>query len=251
MHHPPMLLRVYRIDGVGIRLSRLPGWPAGIQHWGMPGFFFLTRPEIAQFSMWRCWKHSFASNKTKISCIWSVECVTWGILGVRCDQSYWLDSHIFLIFRWHILHSSILRSGTMMGIFQEDNIDVDDDYGLMLPQMKALLALHLTLREKHMNIRRYALRIIKPLSLSGGCWKYKQSWLFSSGSLPTTTSNTDFADSGKAGGVQNGESHWIPQKENHTKSLYFCPANFWNGWECHCLLPHLEGCASLLGCGGL
>ena len=56
-----------------------------------------------------------------------------------------------------------------MGIFQEDNIDVDDDYGLMLPQMKALLALHLTLREKHMNIRRYALRIIKPLSLSGGC----------------------------------------------------------------------------------
>ena len=36
---------------------------------------------------------------------------------------------------------------------------------------------------------------------------------FSSGSLPTTTSNTDFADSGKAGGVQNGESH------------------FWNGWN--------------------
>ena len=204
---------------------RLPGWPAGIQHWGMPGFF---------------------------PCGASVECVTWGILGVRCDQSYWLDSGpIFLIFRWHILHSSILRSETMMGIFQEDNVDVDDDYGLMLPQMKALKALHLTLREKHMNIRRYALRIIKPLSLSGGCWKYKQSWLFSSGSLPTTTSNTDFADSGKAGGVQNGESHWIPQKENHTKSLYFCPANFWNGWECHCLLPHLEGCASLLGCGGL
>lgn len=215
-------------------------------------FCFLARPEIAQFSMSALLETQFCKQqKNLLHLKW--EC---GVCYMRYTWSSVRSKLLigllyFLIFRWHILHSSILWSENMMGIFQENNVDVDDDYGPMLPKMKALKALHLTLREKHMNIRRYALRIIEPLSLSGSCWKHKQSCCSLQAAYQLQQVVRTLQTQARRV-VCKMESHIEFLKKKITQNrCTFCPANFWNGWECHCLLPHLEGCASLLGCGGL
>ena len=228
---------------VGIRLSCLPGWPAGIQHWGIPEFFCMSGSRtifhVALLETQFCKQHK------KIFCMW--ECFTWGILGSWCAQSYWQESYI-----------STFWAGIYCIPGKWEN---DKDFpwkacrcrwwlfrsiGPMLPEMKALKALHLTLKEKHINIRRYALRIIEPLSLGSCCWKRKQSCFYLQAAYQLQQAIRT---------LQN-EARWVVRKmETH---IEFLEKNIiQNRWTfvqpisgmsfCHCRCPCSKVVPALLG----